>query len=86
MSEFMGNISGKYDAKEGGFSPGCSSLHSHMTAHGPDFESFEKASNCELIPVKYPYENLAFMFESTMMFKSTTFVMDNLVKVDQDYI
>jgi homogentisate 1,2-dioxygenase len=30
MSEYMGNISGKYDAKEGGFLPGYGSLHSLM--------------------------------------------------------
>jgi len=32
----MGNICGTYDAKGLGFSPGCSSLHSTMTPHGPD--------------------------------------------------
>ena len=36
MSEFMGNIKGFYDAKGKGFSPGCSSIHSLMTPHGPD--------------------------------------------------
>lgn len=37
MSEFMGNISGEYDAKSSaGFGEGCSSLHSIMTPHGPD--------------------------------------------------
>ncbi len=41
MSEFMGNISGIYDAKGAGFGPGCSSLHSSMTPHGPDAESYE---------------------------------------------
>jgi len=30
MSEYMGNISGAYDAKEGGFGPGFGSLHSIM--------------------------------------------------------
>ena len=37
MSEYMGNIYGVYDAKEKGFSPGCSSLHSCMTPHGNVF-------------------------------------------------
>jgi homogentisate 1,2-dioxygenase len=32
----MGNICGAYDAKGVGFGPGCSSLHSCMTPHGPD--------------------------------------------------
>tara|TARA_B110000285_G_C15048119_1_gene575463 strand:+ start:1048 stop:1200 length:153 start_codon:yes stop_codon:yes gene_type:complete len=45
MSEFMGNIKGKYDAKEAGFSPGASSLHSAMAGHGPEAAVFKKASD-----------------------------------------
>jgi homogentisate 1,2-dioxygenase len=48
MTEFMGNIAGIYDAKEKGFGPGCSSLHSAMSGHGPDSEVFDKASNADL--------------------------------------
>ena len=54
MTEFMGNISGTYDAKEEGFSPGASSLHSCMTGHGPEGGVFDKASNAELSPFKTP--------------------------------
>lgn len=50
MSEFMGNIKGTYDAKEKGFAPGQSSLHSAMSGHGPDEEGFVKASNADLQP------------------------------------
>jgi len=52
MSEFMGLIYGKYEAKEGGFMPGGASLHSMMTPHGPDMPAFEKASKAELKPVR----------------------------------
>ena len=45
MSEFMGNIKGVYDAKEEGFSPGASSLHSCMAGHGPEEGVFNKASD-----------------------------------------
>jgi homogentisate 1,2-dioxygenase len=45
MSEFMGNIEGKYDAKEAGFSPGASSLHSAMAGHGPESGVYKKASD-----------------------------------------
>lgn len=45
MSEFMGNLAGTYDAKEKGFTPGASSLHSIMSGHGPEKDVFEKASN-----------------------------------------
>ena len=44
MNEFMGLIRGEYEAKrggEGGFVPGGCSLHSCMSPHGPDTESFE---------------------------------------------
>ena len=37
MSEFMGLILGKYEAREGGFAPGGATLHSMMTPHGNYF-------------------------------------------------
>ena len=64
MSEYMGNISGTYDAKEKGFIPGASSLHSAMSGHGPEAEVFDKASNTELKPFKTSEDSLAFMFET----------------------
>lgn len=64
MSEFMGLISGTYDAKEGGrFAPGGSSLHNRMAAHGPDVKSWRRATEAELAPVKLD-QGLAFMFET----------------------
>ena len=48
MTEFMGNISGQYDAKETGFCPGAASLHSCMSAHGPESEVYKKASTVDL--------------------------------------
>ncbi len=50
MSEFMGLIHGTYDAKAEGFRPGGASLHNCMSPHGPDAETFEKASTAELAP------------------------------------
>ena len=52
MSEFMGLILGKYEAKEEGFAPGGATLHSMMTPHGPDANCFEDWSNRELGPMK----------------------------------
>ena len=69
MTEFMGNIYGEYDAKpSGGFEPGCSSLHSPMTPHGPESSVFEKASTAELEPVKYK-DTMSFMFESCFVLR-----------------
>jgi homogentisate 1,2-dioxygenase len=71
MSEYMGLISGAYDAKEGGgFVPGGGSLHNRMSAHGPDVSSFDKASHAALEPVKFD-AGLAFMFETVRPFRLT---------------
>lgn len=88
MCEYMGLISGVYDAKKGGkggFMPGGSSLHNIMSGHGPESEVFKKSSKDELKPVKYPYENLAFMFESCYFMNPTEWSMKNL-PIDVDYI
>jgi homogentisate 1,2-dioxygenase len=52
MNEFMGLVQGQYDAKAEGFVPGGASLHNCMSGHGPDAETFERASHAELKPVK----------------------------------
>ncbi|MFD4479019.1 homogentisate 1,2-dioxygenase [Streptomyces sp. NPDC058471] len=63
MSEYMGLIEGAYDAKAEGFVPGGGSLHNMMSAHGPDRDTFDKASAAELKPQKID-DGLAFMFET----------------------
>ncbi|MFC4467151.1 homogentisate 1,2-dioxygenase [Streptomyces xiangluensis] len=63
MSEYMGLIEGAYDAKAEGFVPGGGSLHNMMSAHGPDRETFDRASAAELRPQKVD-DGLAFMFET----------------------
>ena len=75
MSEYMGLIYGQYDAKEEGFVPGGGSLHNQMSAHGPDLDAFEKASNAELKPQKLS-GTMAFMFESRYIIRPTKFAMD----------
>ena len=84
MSEFMGNISGTYDAKEKGFSPGASSLHSIMSGHGPEAEVFEKASNAGNGLYKTPDDSLAFMFETCYMLKLTDYAIKE-AGWDKDY-
>lgn len=84
MSEFMGNISGTYDAKEKGFVPGASSLHSCMSGHGPEAEVFDKASNANLQPFKTQDDSLAFMFETCYMLKLTDYAMTE-ANLDKDY-
>ena len=63
MSEFMGLIKGRYDAKEEGFKPGGGSLHSMMSPHGADASAFEKAvsTGCEPIKLVVRLNGIRFM-------------------------
>ncbi|MEK2663238.1 homogentisate 1,2-dioxygenase [Pseudomonas aeruginosa] len=68
MNEFMGLIQGAYDAKAGGFVPGGASLHSCMSAHGPDAESCDKAIAADLKPHRID-QTMAFMFETSQVLR-----------------
>ncbi len=63
MSEYMGLVTGEYDAKAEGFTPGGGSLHNTFASHGPDADTYARASTAELRPQKLD-GTLAFMFES----------------------
>jgi homogentisate 1,2-dioxygenase len=75
MSEFMGLVRGTYDAKAEGFLPGGASLHNTFTSHGPDADTFARASTAELRPQKLD-DTLAFMFESRWMIIPTRQAME----------
>ena len=75
MSEAMGLIHGEYDAKADGFRPGGLSLHNMMSGHGPDVESWRKASDAKLQPVKIG-GTMAFMVESCWPYRPSPFAMD----------
>jgi homogentisate 1,2-dioxygenase len=101
MSEFMGMIcvsarnfnfnssdrtKGQYDAKTGGgFEPGGASLHNVMSAHGPDAETHEKASNAPLKPTKVGEGSMAFMFESCLLFGVTEWGLKECQRVQPQY-
>jgi homogentisate 1,2-dioxygenase len=74
-SEFMGLITGVYDAKEGGksggFVPGGASLHNCMSAHGPDAASYEKAVAADTSAPHHVTDTMAFMFETRAVIKPT---------------
>jgi homogentisate 1,2-dioxygenase len=70
MNECMGLIHGAYDAKAGGFLPGGLSLHSCMSAHGPDAAVTEKAMAADLRPEKTG-NALAFMFETGQVLRAS---------------
>jgi len=76
MSEAMGLIHGAYDAKAEGFAPGGLSLHNLMSGHGPDLESWRKASEAELKPVKIEGA-LAFMVETCWPYRPTAYALEH---------
>ena len=78
MNEFMGLVSGAYDAKAEGFVPGGASLHNCMAGHGPDAETFERASSAGLGP-QYLGNTLAFMFETQLAVRPTEFAMQSRI-------
>ena len=74
MSEFMGLVHGAYDAKAEGFLPGGASLHNCFTSHGPDRETYDRASSADLSPQKVG-DTLAFMFETRLPVITTSRAM-----------
>ena len=84
MSEFMGLVTGAYDAKQGGFAPGGASLHNCMSGHGPDQASYQGAVNAELKPHKLE-NTLAFMFETRWPIRPTRWALESpAMQLDYD--
>jgi homogentisate 1,2-dioxygenase len=84
MNEFMGLILGQYDAKAEGFLPGGASLHNCMSGHGPDAETFERASRAELKP-HFIDGTLAFMFETRLPVRPTRFALEEKILQHEYY-
>ena len=83
MNEFMGLVTGTYDAKAEGFNPGGASMHNCMAGHGPDAATFETASHASLVPEKIE-DTLAFMFETRYVIRPTRFAMETPLR-QQNY-
>jgi homogentisate 1,2-dioxygenase len=83
MNEFMGLVHGEYDAKAEGFVPGGASLHNCMSGHGPDAETYQKASTVDLKPQRLD-GTMAFMFETRFISRPTKFAMDT-AELQHDY-
>jgi homogentisate 1,2-dioxygenase len=83
MNECMGLVHGTYDAKAGGFLPGGLSLHSCMSAHGPDATTVERAMAAELLPRKID-NALAIMFETRRVLRPTRHALE-IPELQRDY-
>ncbi len=76
MNELMGLIAGAYDAKADGFLPGGASLHNCMSAHGPDLETWRRASEAPLQPHKIE-DTMAFMVETRWPLRPTRWALES---------
>jgi homogentisate 1,2-dioxygenase len=83
-SEFMGLIAGAYDAKAEGFVPGGASLHNCMAGHGPDADTFDKASTADTSKPHYIRDTMAFMFETAAVIRPTRHALET-GELQRDY-
>jgi len=75
-SEFMGLISGVYDAKPRGFVPGGASLHNCMSGHGPDASAFERGSQADTSKPESIRDTMALMFETRHPLQPTAYARE----------
>ncbi|CAO3438657.1 homogentisate 1,2-dioxygenase [Azospirillum endophyticum] len=83
-SEFMGLIHGVYDAKEEGFLPGGASLHNCMSGHGPDADTFAKATSADTTRPQRVADTMAFMFETRAVIRPTRHALET-AELQHDY-
>ena len=76
-SAFMGLVHVAYAAKSGGFVPGGASLHNCMSGHGPDAETFDKASKADVSKAQRIADTMAFMFETRAVIRPTRFALES---------
>jgi homogentisate 1,2-dioxygenase len=76
-SEFMGLVHGAYDAKAEGFVAGGASLHNCMSGHGPDADTFAKASVIDVSKPTRITDTMAFMFETRTVIRPTRFALES---------
>jgi homogentisate 1,2-dioxygenase len=75
-SEFMGLITGVYDAKAEGFVPGGASLHNCMSGHGPDAATYLRALRADTRRPAHVKATMAFMFEARAVLRPTRFALE----------
>jgi homogentisate 1,2-dioxygenase len=85
-SEYMGLITGVYDAKSAGFVPGGASLHNCMTGHGPDAPTFETAIHADTSKPVHLTDTMAFMFESRAVIKPSRHALGGRPALQKEYM
>jgi homogentisate 1,2-dioxygenase len=85
-NEFMGLITGVYDAKSTGFVPGGASLHNCMSGHGPDAATFDKAIAADTSSPTHIGDTMAFMLETRWVLKPMRSALQGSPPLQQDYM
>eukprot|EP00931_Biecheleriopsis_adriatica_P030623 TRINITY_DN18038_c0_g1_i2.p1 TRINITY_DN18038_c0_g1~~TRINITY_DN18038_c0_g1_i2.p1 ORF type:complete len:479 (+),score=50.34 TRINITY_DN18038_c0_g1_i2:46-1437(+) len=78
MSEFMGLLAGKYDAKPDSFKPGSASIHNRFVPHGPDAVAVENGTNADNSRPERYSGALAFMWETRLAWHPTEYALASL--------
>jgi len=76
----------EFDAasKAEGFTPGGASLHNCMSGHGPDADTFERASSADLSRPDHLTDTMASMFETRRVIRPTRFALES-PQLQKDY-
>ncbi|CAJ1407946.1 unnamed protein product [Effrenium voratum] len=78
MSEFMGLLTGTYDAKPDSFLPGAASIHNRYVPHGPDAAAVKKGTELDgMQPERYS-GTLAFMWETRLVWHPSRYALASL--------
>jgi len=78
MSEFMGLLTGSYDAKPDSFVPGASSIHNRYIPHGPDAAAVERGTEQDTSNPERYSDTLAFMWETRLVWHPSEHALQTL--------
>ena len=82
-SEFVALIAGTYIGKGESFAPGSASLHNCMSGHGPDSDTYDRATSSDLQP-QYLDDTMTFIIETQLPIRPTKYALESEL-LDRDY-
>mmetsp|Transcript_53865 Transcript_53865/g.125659 ORF Transcript_53865/g.125659 Transcript_53865/m.125659 type:complete len:463 (-) Transcript_53865:336-1724(-) len=82
MSEFMGLLTGSYDAKPDSFLPGAASIHNRYVPHGPDGAAVQRGTDLDATKPERYSGTLAFMWETRLIWHPSEHALQTLNDVE----
>jgi homogentisate 1,2-dioxygenase len=82
-SEFVALLQGSYIGKGESFAPGSASLHNCMAGHGPDADTYQRATSSDLQP-QYLDDTMTFIIETQLPIRPTKWAIESDL-LDRDY-